>query len=240
MPVRVIYVHIVIIVLPVFCTCIKRWVNINQINRFFVGVIEDGERVIIVGFRGDIGLQWSFPEATHSQKALLWDQWIAKGYWDRHGVAKNKRPGAPNAMTKEQLSKNGLPAEKAWLTVRDAISDLPAPRENRESEGVLNHRLMAGARVYPGHTGSPLDEPAKTLKAGDHGVPGGENMLVLPDGSVRYFTVRESARLQTFPDDYMFTGSWTESMRQLGNAVPVTLSHTVASHIKDRLSPAGT
>ena len=56
------------------------------------------------------------------------------------------------------------------------------------------------ARKYlAGHTGSALDEPAKTLKAGDHGVPGGENMLMLPDGTVRYFTVRESARLQTFP-----------------------------------------
>jgi DNA ligase 1 len=48
-------------------------------------------------------------------------------------------------------------------------------------------------RVYPGHTGSPMDEPAKTIKAGDHGVPGGENMLVRLDGSIRYFTVRETA-----------------------------------------------
>ena len=66
-----------------------------------------------------------------------------------------------------------------------------------------------------------LDEPAKTLKAGDHGVPGGENMLAASDGSVRYFTVREAARLQTFPDDYIFPVPWTEAMRQLGNAVPV-------------------
>jgi DNA (cytosine-5)-methyltransferase 1 len=96
--------------------------------------------------------------------------------------------------------------------------------------------FQPGAKVYPGHTGSPLDEPAKTLKAGDHGVPGGENMLVLPDGAVRYFTVRESARLQTFPDDYGFCCSWTESMRQLGNAVPVALASSLASHIKLQLA----
>lgn len=94
---------------------------------------------------------------------------------------------------------------------------------------------MPGARSYTGHTGSPLDEPAKTLKAGDHGVPGGENMLARPDGTVRYFTVRESARLQTFPDDYIFAGSWTESMRQLGNAVPVGLARPIAADIAARL-----
>ena len=90
----------------------------------------------------------------------------------------------------------------------------------------------------PQITGSPLDEPAKVLKAGVHGVPGGENMLRKPDGSIRYFTVRESARLQTFPDGYLFHGSWTETMRQLGNAVPVTLAETVALGIRKQLEDA--
>jgi len=56
-------------------------------------------------------------------------------------------------------------------------------------------------------------------------------MLARPDGSVRYFTVREAARLQTFPDDYTFRGAWTEAMRQLGNAVPVRLAEVVASSV---------
>jgi DNA (cytosine-5)-methyltransferase 1 len=74
------------------------------------------------------------------------------------------------------------------------------------------------------------------LKAGDHGVPGGENMMVLPDGSCRYYTVRESARLQTFPDDYHFSGSWTEAMRQIGNAVPVSLARAVGSSIAKQVA----
>jgi DNA (cytosine-5)-methyltransferase 1 len=121
-----------------------------------------------------------------------------------------------------------------WQTVRDAIADLPNPCVAGKEE-ILNHRFQPGARVYPGHTGSPLDFPAKTLKAGDHGVPGGENMLALADGSVRYFTVRESARLQTFPDWFAFPCSWTESMRQIGNAVPVRLSETIAKSVADVL-----
>jgi DNA (cytosine-5)-methyltransferase 1 len=80
-----------------------------------------------------------------------------------------------------------------------------------------------------------LDEPAKTLKAGDHGVPGGENMLLRTNGSVRYFSVREAARLQTFPDRYEFFGSWSEMMRQLGNAVPVQLAEAVARSVADAL-----
>jgi DNA (cytosine-5)-methyltransferase 1 len=49
-------------------------------------------------------------------------------------------------------------------------------------------------------------------------MPGGENMMIKDDGSPRYFTVRESARLQTFPDVYILHGAWSEAMRQLGNA----------------------
>jgi DNA (cytosine-5)-methyltransferase 1 len=121
-----------------------------------------------------------------------------------------------------------------WLTVRDAISDLPDP-EQRPNSNIPNHVFIRGARSYPGHTGSPLDAPAKTLKAGDHGVPGGENMLARIDGSIRYFTVREAARLQTFPDEYIFSGGWSESMRQLGNAVPVRLAETVAKSVAQTL-----
>jgi DNA (cytosine-5)-methyltransferase 1 len=55
---------------------------------------------------------------------------------------------------------------------------------------------------------------------------------------VRYFTVRESARLQSFPDDYVFTGSWSETMRQLGNAVPVALSEVVSGKIRAKLATA--
>lgn len=62
--------------------------------------------------------------------------------------------------------------------------------------------------------------------------------MVRDDGSVRYFTVRESARIQTFPDGFSFHGSWTETMRQLGNAVPVLLAQRVASSVAERLAIA--
>jgi DNA (cytosine-5)-methyltransferase 1 len=116
------------------------------------------------------------------------------------------------------------------MTLQEAIRDLPEPSA-RPDRNWHNHILQSGAKSYPGHTGSPLDRPAKALKAGAHGVPGGENMILFPDGTVRYLTIRESARVQTFPDNYVFLGSWTESMRQLGNAVPMKLAEIVGRSV---------
>ncbi len=206
------------------------------LNAADYGVPQKRERVFLVGFRTDLDANWSFPEATHTEAELLRDQWVTGHYWDKHKVSKRDRPSAPHRLDgKVDLLRNTpLFSAARWATVRDAIADLPDP-EIHSNNPVLSHNFNPGARAYPGHTGSPLDAPAKTLKAGDHGVPGGENMLVRLDGSVRYFSVREAARLQTFPDDFVFRGSWSESMRQLGNAVPVRLAEAVASSVAQTL-----
>ncbi len=93
--------------------------------------------------------------------------------------------------------------------------------------------------MLTGAHGSPWDWPAKAIKAGDHGNPGGENMLRRDDGTVRYFTVRELARLQTFPDNWHFANSWSESRRQLGNAVPVRMAEILAQGLRDQLLAIG-
>lgn len=212
------------------------------LNAADFGVPQRRERVFLVGFRSDLGVQWSFPEKTHSEKSLLRSQWIGGEYWDRHKVATKNRPKLEgrlkNRVEKLRQKEKEDDGSASWMTVRDAIGDLPNPEKYKKNE-IPNHIFNPGARSYPGHTGSPLDEPAKTLKAGDHGVPGGENMLARMNGSVRYFTVREAARLQTFPDNYVFRGSWTESMRQLGNAVPVKLAEVVAGSVAKTLVSAG-
>lgn len=206
------------------------------LNAADYGVPQRRERVVFVGFRNDTGVAWSFPEETHSIDALLWEQCRTETYWDRHKVAQGDR-GVDCRLHTRGMKLLGGPTARPWRTVRDALADLPEPH-NRSSTEVLNHRFQPGARSYPGHTGSPLDGPAKTLKAGVHGVPGGENMLARPDGTVRYFTVRESARLQTFPDDYRLHGSWTEAMRQLGNAVPVEFARVLGKNVSEHLKRA--
>ncbi len=205
------------------------------LNAANFGIPQKRERVFFVGFRDDLGIEWTFPEETHSFDALLWEQLVDQTYWDRHAVPRSQRKIAPKI--RQRASKLvEKPRMLPWRTVRDAISNLPDPeRFPRRAAEIWNHQFQPGARAYPGHTGSLLDEPSKTLKAGVHGVPGGENMLARMDGSVRYFTVRETARLQTFPDEYIFHGSWTETMRQLGNAVPVNLARCVGQSVVGQL-----
>jgi len=205
----------------------------RSLNAADYGVPQKRERVFMVGFRSDQGLAWSFPDPTHSEAALLHDQWISGDYWERHGFAKRLRTTLPDRLVSRVKNvRSGLDLERRlpWRTVRDAIGDLPDP-ESDHAHGILNHIYVPGARTYPGHTGSSLDEPSKTLKAGDHGVPGGENMFIRDSGGVRYFTVREAARIQTFPDEFEFQGFWTDIMHQLGNAVPVTLAEVVAKSV---------
>lgn len=207
------------------------------VNAADYGVPQKRERVFIVGFRSDLGVEWSFPRPTHGQNALLIEQWITGEYWERHRISRQMRAGLPAPLEARVQSLSDClipPMELPWRTVRDAIMDLPDP-ESKAATKFPNHVFQSGARAYPGHTGSSLDQPAKTLKAGDHGVPGGENMMIKDTGDVRYFTVRESARLQTFPDGFRLHGSWTEAMRQLGNAVPVVLARSVAASVAEKL-----
>ena len=214
-------------------------VSSHVVNAADYGAPQKRERVFIIGFRHDTGIgeaRWRFPAATHSRATLLADQRGSGDYWNRHRVT---RPDCARIGHAASRCRNDRETGRqiAWRTVRDALSGLPDPEFDPEAARcVPDHRFQPGVKFYPGHTGSVLDHPAKTLKAGDHGVPGGENALVRPDGTGRYFTVRESARLQTFPDDYVFGGSWSEVMRQLGNAVPVVLGHAVGASVAQALT----
>lgn len=222
------------------CVGLRYNIVVDLLNAANYGVPQRRERVFIVGFREDVQEKWAFPKPTHSKDALLYEMWVSGSYWDRHEIPKRLRPNphTGHLSTADCLrTEGGVPFFKSWRTVRDALVGLPDPVISPNNR-VHNHVFNSGARSYPGHTGSPLDEPAKTLKAGDHGVPGGENMILLPEGRVRYFTVRESARLQEFPDNFLFYGSWTESMRQIGNAVPVTLAEVVGQSVASVLKRA--
>ena len=152
------------------------------LNAADFGVPQQRVRVFIVGFRSDLGVDWHFPTASHSIDRLLYDQWVTGEYWERHGIRPPERP--PHRWRKriDRLGRLIAPPGLPWMTVRDGIHDLPSPRASGSSEEVPNHRLQPGARVYKGHTGSPLDLPSKALKAGVHGVPGGENMIAHEDG----------------------------------------------------------
>jgi len=204
-------------------------VLVLKLNAADFGAAQKRNRVVVAGIHVDLGAHLAPLTPTHSRERLVWDKWVTGDYWRRHGMRAPSVPDADRALAKQLSTNDGPPATQPWRTVRDAFVGLGEPN------GKNWHVFQPGARTYPGHTGCVLDEPAKALKAGDHGVPGGENMMVLDEGGIRYFTVREAARLQGLPDEWNFATSWTESMRQIGNAVPVELSEAIGVWMADTL-----
>jgi DNA (cytosine-5)-methyltransferase 1 len=215
-------------------------VRFRVLNTADYGIPQTRERVIILGIRSDLGIEPTFPAATHSYESLLASQWGDGSYWERHQISAAIRDSLDGLRTQQALRRilAGQHAQALqlapWGTVRDALAGLPDPMLGKST--FANHEPRLGARMYPGHVGSHIDEPSKTIKAGAHGVPGGENMMRFPDGSVRYYTVRESARIQTFPDHYLFDSPWGEAMRQIGNAVPVRFAEIMGKNLLDLLS----
>lgn len=209
-------------------------VDWQVVNAADFGAPQFRYRVLIFGLADRLRMQPALMRPTHSRDRLLWDQYVTGEYWDCHNLKKRLDPPHPRERARVSfLREAGVKPQGApWVTVRDALVGLGEP------DGKRNHTFQNGARVYKGHTGSPLDLPAKALKAGDHGVPGGENMMVRDDGSVRYFTLREAARLVGLPDDFLFPRSWSESMRQLGNAVPAQLGEAAGKWLKAMIEDA--
>ena len=204
-------------------------VLVLKVNAADFGAAQKRNRVVVAGVRVDLDADLVPLAPTHSRERLVWDKWVSGDYWRRHRISAPSISDADRILAKKLRAYSEPPATQPWRTVRDAIFGLGEPN------GANWHVFQAGARVYPGHSGSVFDEPAKALKAGDHGVPGGENMMILDSGGVRYFTVREAARLQGFPDDWNFATSWTENMRQIGNAVPVQLAEAIGGWMGDTL-----
>ena len=205
------------------------------------GIPQHRDRVIIVGFRADIGVSPFSLSPTHSCEALLRDQWVTGDYWRRHSIKPHENHLTPRLLKSLEVAHSELPLDAArpWRTVRDALTGLPAPVGRGCVPDFADHIQHPGARAYRGHSGSHYDRPGKALKAGDHGTPGGENTIIETDTrTLRYLTIREAARLQTFPDAWKFHGSWGSGIRQLGNAVPVDLGKAFAKEILRRLTAA--
>jgi DNA (cytosine-5)-methyltransferase 1 len=192
------------------------------------GVPQIRQRVFIVATRPQLP-PYSFPAPTHSQEALL-RSLASKGYWESHGI---KRASAVANVLSEKVDQED-DGRLPWMTVRDALRDLPEAALE-ETGAWMNHWRIVGARGYSGHAGSHLDWPSKTIKAGVHGVPGGENTLVSDTGALRYYTLREAARIQTFPDTHFFEGARIHVTRQIGNAVPRALAAAVVKPILQML-----
>lgn len=118
---------------------------------------------------------------------------------------------------------------KKKLTLKDAIGDLPI-----EYNAAIQHigtKHKCAVTGYLGNRELKWDEPSPTI-TGRGGGSGGPVIHNHPSLK-RRLTVRECARIQTFPDSFEFSGSISSMYRQLGNAVPCKFSEHLAKIFQD-------
>ncbi len=207
-------------------------VDWKLLNAADFGLPQNRIRLVIVGFRIDQQDSFVWPEISHSRVALL-DALHGEEYWEHHQLPRRVR-----LATRQSIAKKPCPCvprdnPNRWLTVRDLTKRLGPPGKQADDPW---HMLVPGARLYAKHSGSPLDWPAKTVKAGVHSCPGGEHIVVDDSGKHRYLSVRECASLQGFPEDYALPEVRMHAMRQLGNAVPVNLAEAMGKQLARTLT----
>ena len=169
------------------------------------------ERVIIVGIRKDIKTQFQMPLPNHR----IYNLSDALKAGDLYDTDVPISPGAKYPPQKEDVLKL-VPPKGYWR-------DLP----------IEIQKLYMGGSYYlgGGKTGMARrigwDEPCLTLTCS----PAQKQTERCHPEQTRPFTIREYARIQTFPDDWYFEGSMAQQYKQIGNAVPVNLAKEIGYSI---------
>lgn len=172
------------------------------------GVPQKRERIIIVGTRSDLNLKYEFPEPA-SEKVFLKD------------ALKNVPPSEGERYSEEKKKVlDMVPPGGCWV-------DLPTEIQKAYMGKAFN---SGGGRRGMARRLS-MDEQCLTLTTS----PAQKQTERCHPTETRPLTVREYARIQTFPDEYEFCGSLSKKYRQIGNAVPVTFAYHLAESVRKTL-----
>jgi DNA (cytosine-5)-methyltransferase 1 len=189
------------------------------------GIPQERRRVIIIGYKNSLNKRFVFPPPTHS------------------------RTGSQTIEGKKT---------KKWITLQEAIGDLPQPipaqTKNRANESLPmpNHEFMNGSfsTIYMSRNRKKnWEQQSYTIQAGGRHAPlhpssaqmakigKDEWKFTGSDPVFRRLSVRECARIQTFPDDFIFYyRNVGDGYTMVGNAVPVKLAKEIARKIRSDLA----
>lgn len=175
-------------------------VQYKVLNAWDYGVAEKRERIVIIGIRNDLDVDFSYPE-PHEYKPVLRD------------VLKNvpKSEGAKYPQSKKEVF-DLVPPGGCWRDLPDDI----ARAYMKGSYGLGGGKTGMARRIS-------WDEPSLTILCS----PCMKQTDRCHPDETRPFTVRESARIQSFPDEWKFSGNMLNQYKQIGNAVPVNLAKEI-------------
>lgn len=169
------------------------------------------ERLILVGIRKDIDLKYEYPKPY--KKIYTLSDALKKGELFASNVQKSNGAKYPES--------------------KKSVLDLVPPKGYWRDLPIDIQKEFMGASFYlgGGKTGMARrigwDEPCLTLTCS----PAQKQTERCHPDETRPFTVREYARIQTFPDDWQFSGPLAQQYKQIGNAVPVNLGREVGYSI---------
>ena len=183
------------------------------LNAWEHGAPQKRERLITIGIRKDLigKIKYTFPE-SHKYKPVLRDVLLDCP----------EGPGVQYGDKKRKIFEQ-VPAGGYWRDIDPKIA----------KEYMKSCWDMEGGRTGILRRMS-LDEPSLTVLTS----PSQKQTERCHPLEARPFTVRENARIQTFPDDWEFCGNVSSQYKQVGNAVPVSLAYDIAKEIKESLEMA--
>lgn len=190
--------------------------SFQMLNVSDYGVPQDRKRVFFVGYRTDLGIEFEFPTPTTLKDKIP----LSKVIGD---LKDNALPAQKGNVTNGE---NCLVSNHEYMT--GGFSSMYMSRNRVRSWHEVSFTIQAGARHAPCHPQAPKFEfVEQNIRIF---VPGQENLY-------RRLSVRECARIQTFPDDFQFYyKNIADGYKMIGNAVPVHMATILAKKIVSDLA----
>lgn len=189
-------------------------VNVRLLNAKNFGVPQDRKRLIFVGFREDLGMEFIFPNPKKSGPTLL------------HAIGDLKDNVLPAKDRNRTNGEDCIIPNHEYMT--GGFSTIYMSRNRVRHWDEVSFTIQAGGRHAPIHPQAPkmlkVEQDVKKF------VEGEEHLY-------RRLSVRECARIQTFPDDFIFYyTSLAAGYKMIGNAVPVNFAFELAKQISRQLN----
>ena len=222
-------------------------VELKKLKASDYGVLQNRERVIIIGWKKGLDMKYPELKKENNPYKIIPDLFsdLPSRQQGEGGLTETVKYAAPiTKYLKQTHIRNGWDfttqhiarphnstdleiyrrAINLWLNKKERLNyaKLPAQLQNHNNKHSFLNRFQ-------------VVDPVCCHTVVAHIAMDGHYYIYPSLEQIRSITIREAARLQSFPDDYYFEGSRSAAFKQIGNAVPVVLAHKIAEKLKEMI-----